>query len=94
MTTSTRTPSADSANAAKPADADVQAVEEAARVAVVHIQAGNGPYLLECRTYRFRPHSMFDPELYRNKQEVEQWKQRCPITMPSSASNLIRPRNP
>jgi pyruvate dehydrogenase E1 component alpha subunit/2-oxoisovalerate dehydrogenase E1 component len=60
---------------------DVQAVEEAARSAVVHIQAGNGPYLLECRTYRFRPHSMFDTELYRTKEEVEQWKQRDPIEL-------------
>jgi len=34
---------------------------------------------LECRTYRFRPHSMFDPELYRSKEEVEEWKQRDPI---------------
>jgi pyruvate dehydrogenase E1 component alpha subunit/2-oxoisovalerate dehydrogenase E1 component len=37
------------------------------------------PYLLECRTYRFRAHSMFDPELYRTKEEVEQWKKRDPI---------------
>lgn len=60
---------------------DVQAVEEAARVAVAHIQAGSGPYLLECRTYRFRPHSMFDTELYRTKEEVEQWKLRDPIEL-------------
>lgn len=60
---------------------DVQAVEAAARAAVAHIQAGNGPYLLECRTYRFRPHSMFDTELYRTKEEVEQWKQRDPIEL-------------
>ncbi len=60
---------------------DVQAVEKAARAAVAHIQAGNGPYLLECRTYRFRPHSMFDTELYRTKEEVEQWKQRDPIEL-------------
>ena len=32
-----------------------------------------------CRTYRFRAHSMYDPELYRDKAEVEEWKQRDPI---------------
>ena len=46
---------------------DVMAVEEAARQATDHIREGNGPYLLECRTYRFRPHSMFDTELYRSQ---------------------------
>ena len=35
--------------------------------------------MLECRTYRFRAHSMYDPELYRSKEEVEEWKKRCPI---------------
>lgn len=58
---------------------DVMAVEAAARAAVEHVRAGNGPYLLECRTYRFRAHSMYDPELYRSKEEVEEWKQHCPI---------------
>jgi pyruvate dehydrogenase E1 component alpha subunit len=37
------------------------------------------PYFLEFKTYRFRPHSMFDPELYRDQQEVNEWKQLCPI---------------
>lgn len=60
---------------------DVMAVEEAARTATRHIRLGNGPYLLECRTYRFRPHSMFDTELYRTREEVEQWKQRDPIDL-------------
>jgi pyruvate dehydrogenase E1 component alpha subunit len=58
---------------------DVFAVEAATRAAVDQVRAGGGPYLLECRTYRFRAHSMYDPELYRAKEEVEQWKQRCPI---------------
>lgn len=58
---------------------DVAAVEEAARKAVASVRAGEGPYLLECRTYRFRAHSMFDPELYRSKEEVEEWKERDPI---------------
>lgn len=60
---------------------DVVAVEEAARTAAAHLRAGNGPYLLECRTYRFRPHSMFDTEQYRTKEEVEQWKKRDPIDL-------------
>jgi pyruvate dehydrogenase E1 component alpha subunit/2-oxoisovalerate dehydrogenase E1 component len=58
---------------------DVQAVEAAAEEAAVFVRSGKGPYFLECRTYRFRAHSMFDPELYRTKAEVEEWKKRCPI---------------
>lgn len=58
---------------------DVTAVAEAARAAVARIRAGEGPQFLEFRTYRFRAHSMFDAELYRDKAEVEQWKQRDPI---------------
>ncbi len=60
---------------------DVMAVEDAARTATEHLHQGKGPYFLECRTYRFRPHSMFDTELYRNKEEVEQWKKRDPIDL-------------
>jgi pyruvate dehydrogenase E1 component alpha subunit/2-oxoisovalerate dehydrogenase E1 component len=60
---------------------DVLAVETAAKEAAAIIRAGEGPYFLECRTYRFRAHSMFDPELYRDKAEVEAWKQRCPIAI-------------
>lgn len=58
---------------------DVLAVEAAAGAALTHIRNGEGPYLLECRTYRFRGHSMFDAELYRSKAEVEEWKKRDPI---------------
>jgi pyruvate dehydrogenase E1 component alpha subunit len=58
---------------------DVLAVEEAARRAVDSIRAGGGPHFLECRTYRFRAHSMYDPELYRDKAEVETWKERDPL---------------
>lgn len=58
---------------------DVLAVETATRQAVAAIRSGTGPYFLEARTYRFRAHSMFDPELYRTKAEVEQWKQHDPI---------------
>jgi pyruvate dehydrogenase E1 component alpha subunit len=55
------------------------AVEAAARKAVELIRAGNGPYFLECRTYRYRAHSMFDPQLYRTREEIELWKERDPI---------------
>lgn len=54
-------------------------VEVAARRAVEAIRRGEGPRFLECHTYRFRAHSMFDPQLYRSREEVEEWKTRCPI---------------
>lgn len=60
---------------------DVLAVEEAARRATRSIRAGNGPYFLEFQTYRFRAHSMYDPELYRDKDEVERWKLYDPIAL-------------
>lgn len=59
---------------------DVLAVHEAVGTAVEAIRAGGGPYFLEMKTYRFRAHSMFDPELYRDKAEVAAWKERDPIT--------------
>ena len=58
---------------------DVLAVEAAAREATTAVRAGQGPYFLECRTYRFRAHSMFDAELYRDKTEIEEWRHHCPI---------------
>ena len=54
-------------------------VEVAARRAVESIRAGNGPYFLECRTYRFRAHSMFDAQQYRTREEIERWKERDPV---------------
>jgi pyruvate dehydrogenase E1 component alpha subunit len=59
---------------------DVLAVEDATKRAAIAVRAGGGPHFLEYRTYRFRAHSMYDPELYREKQEVEEWKKRDPIT--------------
>lgn len=53
---------------------DVDAVHRAASTAVTAIRAGAGPAFLECRTYRFRAHSMYDPELYRPKDEVARWR--------------------
>lgn len=58
---------------------DVLACHTAMQQAVDHIRTEGGPYFLEFRTYRFRPHSMFDPELYRDKAEVAQWRERDPI---------------
>ncbi len=58
---------------------DVLAVSHAARRAVAAIRDGSGPQFIEFLTYRFRAHSMFDPELYRDKAEVEKWKERDPI---------------
>ncbi|MFC5499725.1 pyruvate dehydrogenase (acetyl-transferring) E1 component subunit alpha [Caenimonas terrae] len=54
-------------------------VQAAAQRALDQVRAGQGPFLLECRTYRFRAHSMFDPQSYRSREEVEHWKQRDPI---------------
>ena len=59
---------------------DVIAVADAVARAALAVRSGGGPCFLEFRTYRFRPHSAFDPELYRSKQEVEEWKRRDPIT--------------
>jgi pyruvate dehydrogenase E1 component alpha subunit len=58
---------------------DVLAVEEATRRAADRVRRGEGPLLLELRTYRFRAHSTADPELYRTKEEVAEWKRRDPI---------------
>jgi len=58
---------------------DVEAVLNAAGEAARLVRAGAGPYFLECRTYRFRAHSMFDAQLYRDKAEVQAWRERCPI---------------
>ena len=58
---------------------DVVAAHEAAKQGRMHVVAGNGPCFIEFQTYRFRAHSMFDAELYRDKAEVAQWKTRGPI---------------
>ncbi len=67
---------------------DVLAVARATDDAVAAIRGGGGPRFLEYRTYRFRAHSMYDPELYRTKAEVEQWRQRDPI--PAYSESLKR----
>ena len=57
----------------------VEDVHEATEWAVNHARGGNGPVLLEVKTYRFRGHSMSDPGKYRSKEEVEEYKKQDPI---------------
>lgn len=73
---------------------DVVATNAAAMRAVARIREGGGPSFMECRTYRFRAHSMFDPQLYRAKAEIEEWKKRDPIprlSMWMNSAGLLRP---
>lgn len=67
---------------------DLVAVAEATARAAESVRRGGGPRFLEFRTYRFRAHSMYDPELYRTREEVEAWKRRDPI--PAFAARLER----
>ncbi|GAA4435888.1 pyruvate dehydrogenase (acetyl-transferring) E1 component subunit alpha [Pontibacter saemangeumensis] len=58
---------------------DLLAVMQAANMAAEAVRSTGQPHFLVCNTYRFRAHSMFDAELYREKSEVEEWKKRDPI---------------
>ena len=58
---------------------DVLAVQEAAQRAIALVRGGGGPCFLELRTYRFRAHSMYDPDRFREKAEVERWREADPI---------------
>jgi pyruvate dehydrogenase E1 component alpha subunit len=58
---------------------DVVAVHDTVQRAAQHVRSGGGPLFVELQTYRFRAHSMFDPDLYRLKDEVEAWKTRGPL---------------
>ncbi len=59
---------------------DVLAVEAGTRAAADVVRAGGGPRFVEFSTYRFRAHSMYDPDRYRAKEEIARWKQRDPLT--------------
>jgi pyruvate dehydrogenase E1 component alpha subunit len=58
---------------------DVEAVAASAARAALEVREGQRPCFLELQTYRFRAHSMYDPELYRDKAEVARWKEHDPI---------------
>jgi len=58
---------------------DVIAVYEAAKKAIETVRSGSGPMMLEIMTYRFRGHSMGDPERYRKQEEVKKWEEQDPI---------------
>ncbi len=57
---------------------DVLAVRDATDRALTAIRGSGGPVFLELQTYRFRAHSMFDPDLYRDRAEIEQWRAARP----------------
>ncbi len=58
---------------------DLLAVHEATRQAIDRARKGQGPTLIECKTYRWMGHNFNDPELYRMAEEKEAWKQKCPV---------------
>jgi len=58
---------------------DIMEVRKSAEEAIKHVRAGSGPYFLEIVTYRFRGHSMGDPERYRVADEVKKWQENDPI---------------
>jgi pyruvate dehydrogenase E1 component alpha subunit len=58
---------------------DAFAVRGAVQQAAAAIRTGQGPQFLELRTYRFRAHSMFDAQLYRDRAEVEHWREHGPL---------------
>jgi len=58
---------------------NVLTVKEAAAKAIDYVRQGNGPYFLEIITYRYRGHSMGDPERYRQSDEVKKWQENDPI---------------
>jgi pyruvate dehydrogenase E1 component alpha subunit len=66
---------------AKAEGMDVMKVYEAAQKAIEYVRSGQGPFLLEVDTYRFRGHSMGDPERYRKQEEVKKWEEQDPIGM-------------
>jgi pyruvate dehydrogenase E1 component alpha subunit len=68
---------------------DVEAVYAAVQAAVARARAGDGPSLLEMKTYRYRGHSRSDPAKYRVPGELEQWKERDPIELLGATFALV-----
>ncbi|GAA1981505.1 pyruvate dehydrogenase (acetyl-transferring) E1 component subunit alpha [Terrabacter lapilli] len=66
---------------------DVLAVREATERALAYVRSSGRPCFLELQTYRFRAHSMYDPDRYREKVEIERWKERDPI--PALGARLV-----
>ena len=66
---------------------DVEETWAAAQRAVALVRDSGGPVFLEARTYRFRAHSMYDPDRYRDKAEIERWRERDPLEL--SAARLV-----
>ena len=58
---------------------DVLAIDAVMEQAVARAKAGEGPTLIECKTYRWLGHWVGDPQVYRTREEVETWKKKCPI---------------
>ena len=58
---------------------DVEAIDGAVTDAIKRAKAGEGPSLIECKTYRWFGHWTGDPQVYRTREEVDSWKQKCPI---------------
>jgi pyruvate dehydrogenase E1 component alpha subunit len=56
-----------------------EAVHEAIEEAAARARRGDGPTLLDIRTYRYKGHSMSDPQKYRSKDEVSEWQEKDPI---------------
>lgn len=58
---------------------DVFAIDEAVKKAIQRAKDGEGPTLIECKTYRWMGHWTGDPQVYRTRDEVDEWKKKCPI---------------
>jgi TPP-dependent pyruvate/acetoin dehydrogenase alpha subunit len=58
---------------------DLLAVHQATQKAIERARKGEGPTLIECKTYRWMGHNFNDPELYRQAEEKESWKKKCPV---------------
>lgn len=72
---------------------DILEVHKTAKEYINKARSGNGPVLIECKTYRWEGHYHGEPQVYRTKQEIEDWKLKCPILLFESylKDNNVRP---